>query len=43
MSVLSAKTAVIWAKPLRLSERVKTRPGIPLSEVSIVKETCRSI
>ena len=37
MSVLSEKTTIICAKPLRLSERVYSRPGIPASEVSMVK------
>src|SRR4051812_3649294 len=43
MSVLSAKTAVTWAKPLRENERVNSRPGVPASVVSIGNVTCFSI
>src|SRR6266581_8409569 len=43
MSVLSVKTAVIWAKPLRENERVDSRPGVPASAVSIGNVTCFSI
>src|SRR6266496_1687511 len=43
MSVLSVKTAVTWAKPLRENERVDSRPGVPASAVSIGNVTCFSI
>src|SRR3954454_6018168 len=43
MSVLSVKTAVTWAKPLREKERVNSRPGVPASAVSIGNVTCFSI
>src|SRR5262249_7780525 len=43
MSVLSLKTAVTWAKPLRENERVDSRPGVPASAVSIGNVTCFSI
>src|SRR3954454_25135022 len=43
MSVLSVKTAVIWAKPLREKERVDSRPGVPARAVSIGNVTCFSI
>ena len=43
MSVLSLKTAVTCEKPLRESERVLSRPGMPASAVSIGNVTCFSI
>src|SRR5215216_6625308 len=43
MSVLSVKTAVTWAKPLRENDRVDSSPGEPASAVSIGKVTCFSI
>src|SRR5882724_5229391 len=43
MSVLSVKTAVTWAKPLRENERVDSRLGVPASAVSIGNVTCFSI
>src|SRR5882757_7147231 len=43
MSVLSANTAVTWAKPLREKERVDSRLGVPARAVSIGKVTCFSI
>src|ERR1700747_1956800 len=43
MSVLSVKTAVTWAKPLRENERVDSRAGVPASAVSIGNVTCFSI
>src|SRR6266576_4723690 len=43
MSVLSVKTAVTWAKPLRENERVDSSPGVPARAVSSGKVTCFSI
>ncbi len=43
MSVESEKMAVIWAKPLRLSDRVLSSPLMPASAVSTGKVTCFSI
>ena len=43
MSAPSRKTAVTCEKPLRESERVYSRPGMPASAVSIGKVTCFSI
>src|SRR5215208_4642902 len=42
MSILSLKTAVTWAKPLREKDRVYSRPGAPASAVSIGKVICFS-
>jgi hypothetical protein len=35
MSVWSVKMTVTWLKPLRLSDRVEVRPGMPAMAVSI--------
>src|SRR5580704_8538684 len=43
MSVLSLKTAVICAKPLRENDQVFSRPGVPASATSIGNVTCFSI
>ena len=43
MFVFSVKTAVTCEKPLRESERVYSRPGVPASAVSMRKVTCFSI
>src|ERR1700752_18177 len=43
MSVRSVKMAVICEKPLRDSDRVLSRPGLPASAVSIGKVICFSI
>src|SRR5215471_12181044 len=43
MSVLSVKTAVTWANPLREKERVDSSPGVPVSAVSIGNVICFSI
>src|SRR6266699_6870821 len=43
MSVLSAKTAVTWAKPFREKERLDSSPGVPASAVSTGDVTCFSI
>src|SRR5712691_7164931 len=43
MSVLSLKTAVTWANPLREKDQVFSRPGMPASATSIGKVTCFSI
>src|SRR5882724_7633340 len=43
MSVRSAKMAVTWENPLRDSERVLSRPGMPASAVSMRSVTCFSI
>src|SRR5205823_6056516 len=43
MSVLSVKTVVIWANPLRENDRVDSSPGMPVSAVSIGNVTCFSI
>ena len=42
-SLFSYKTAVTCEKPLRESERVYSRPGVPANAVSIRKVTCFSI
>src|SRR3984957_10519050 len=43
MSVLSLKTAVIWAKPLRENDQVFSSPGMPASATSMGNVTCFSI
>src|SRR5271165_2796550 len=43
MSVRSVKTAVIWAKPLRENDQVRSSPGVPASATSIGNVTCFSI
>src|ERR1700680_76954 len=42
MSVLSVKTAVTWAKPLRENDHVFSRPGVPASATSTGNVTCFS-
>jgi hypothetical protein len=34
---------VIWAKPLRENDQVRSRPGVPASATSIGNVTCFSI
>src|SRR6266540_4948741 len=43
MSVWSANTAVICAKPLREKDRVDSSPGVPARAVSRATVTCFSI